>query len=167
MDRSIRIWDTRQHDKSQLVVQEAHDQDVNVLSWNSLVGFLLASGGDDGAFKVWDLRNFKADTPVAHFKYHLAPITSVEWSPTEDSVVAVSGADDQVSIWDMSLEEDREEQGMIQSGQIEGIDDLPPQLLFVHQGQRDIKEIHFHPQVPGVIVSTAGDGFNVFRSCNM
>ena len=140
---------------------------MNVLSWNSLVGFLLASGGDDGAFKVWDLRNFKADTPVAHFKYHLAPITSVEWSPTEDSVVAVSGADDQVSIWDMSLEEDREEQGMIQSGQIEGIDDLPPQLLFVHQGQRDIKEIHFHPQVPGVIVSTAGDGFNVFRSCNM
>eukprot|EP00944_MAST-04C_sp_MAST-4C-sp1_P002338 g2338.t1 len=167
MDRSVRIWDTRQRDKCQLSVLEAHEKDVNVISWNSLVGFLLASGGDDGAFKVWDLRNFKRDTPVAHFKYHLAPITSVEWSPTEDSVIAVSGADDQVSIWDMSLEEDREEQGMIQSGKIEGIDDLPPQLLFVHQGQRDIKEIHFHPQVPGVILSTAGDGFNVFRSCNM
>ena len=93
--------------------------------------------------------NFKRDTPVAHFKYHLAPITSVEWSPTEDSVIAVSGADDQVSIWDMSLEEDREEQGMIQSGKIEGIDDLLPQLLFVHQGQRDIKESISIPKCPG------------------
>ena len=62
----------------------------------------------------------------------------------------------------MSLEEDREEQGMIQSGKIEGIDDLPPTAV-VHQGQRDIKEIHFHPQVPGVILVRLEMGLMYFE----
>lgn len=166
-DRSIRIWDIRQRGKSQLALTEAHETDVNVLSWSSVVGFLMASGADGGSFKVWDLRNFKANSPVAHFKYHMAPITSIEWSPTEDSVIAAAGADNQISVWDMSLEEDREEAEKIASGAIEGIEDIPPQLLFVHQGQNDIKELHFHTQVPGLIVSTALDGFNIWRSCNL
>jgi ribosome assembly protein RRB1 len=42
-----------------LTVKQAHaNQDVNVISWNSAVTYLLASGGDDGAFRVWDLRTF-------------------------------------------------------------------------------------------------------------
>jgi ribosome assembly protein RRB1 len=166
-DQSIRIWDTRQKQRPQLSLEGAHDMDVNVITWSTLVGYLMASGADDGSFKVWDLRNFEADRPVAHFKHHLAPITSIEWSPTDDSVIAVAGADHQISVWDMSMEEDREEVDKISSGAIEGIDDIPPQLLFVHQGQTDIKELHFHPQVPGVVVSTALDGFNIWRSCNL
>ena len=30
----------------------AHDSDVNVISWNPSVAYLLASGADDGCFKV-------------------------------------------------------------------------------------------------------------------
>ena len=40
-------------------VAGAHDSDVNVLSWNNGTNYLLASGGDEGAIKVWDLRSFK------------------------------------------------------------------------------------------------------------
>uniref|UniRef100_A0AAV1T7W8 Glutamate-rich WD repeat-containing protein 1 n=1 Tax=Peronospora matthiolae TaxID=2874970 RepID=A0AAV1T7W8_9STRA len=165
-DRTVRIWDTRRKAGSMLDVA-AHEDDVNVITWNRNVAYLLASGSDDGSFKIWDLRNFKSDNPVAHFRYHTAPVTSIEWHPTDESVLAVSGADNQISVWDMSVEEDAEAVGPVDGENGEAKLDLPPQLLFIHQGQTDIKELHFHPQCPGVLVSTASDGFNVFKPANI
>ena len=37
---------------------QAHDTDVNVISWNRLVTYMLASGADDGTLRIWDLRSF-------------------------------------------------------------------------------------------------------------
>lgn len=166
-DHTVRIWDTRRKAGSMIDVV-AHEDDVNVISWNRNVAYLLASGSDDGSFKIWDLRNFKANNPVAHFRYHTAPVTSIEWHPTDESVLAVSGADNQISVWDMSVEEDPEQAAATAAAASgEHKLDLPPQLLFIHQGQTDIKELHFHPQCPGVLVSTAGDGFNVFKPANI
>ena len=104
-------------------------------------------------------------TPVAAFTWHSAPITSIEWHPTEDSIFAASGADDQVTLWDLAVEQDDEETGAMDTS--EGGRDVPPQLLFVHQGQKDVKEVHWHPQVPGMVISTAYDGFNVFKTISV
>ena len=41
-------------------MEGAHDADINVISWNTNVQYLLASAADDGSFRIWDLRNFKA-----------------------------------------------------------------------------------------------------------
>lgn len=79
-------------------------------------------------------------------------------------MLAASGADNQLTVWDLSVEADDEAAaGTAGAEGAEGLKDLPPQLLFIHQGQTDIKELHFHPQIPGVIMSTAADGFNVFK----
>lgn len=102
--------------------------------------------------------------PVASFSWHKAPITSIEWHPTEDSIFAASGADEQTTLWDLAVEQDEEAE---MDDSLEGGRDVPPQLLFVHQGQKDVKEIHWHPQIPGVVISTALDGFNLFKTISV
>jgi ribosome assembly protein RRB1 len=101
----------------------------------------------------------------------------------------------QVTLWDMSVEEDVDE-ARAMGVEAADLGDIPPQLLFVHQvcaaaaaahcrdalgaivcmrhrdvrlarvcveqGQRDVKEVHCHRQVKGMIISTASDGFNFF-----
>lgn len=130
------------------------------------VAYLLASAADDGTFKVWDLRNFQADKPVASFAWHKDQVTSIEWNPHDESVLAVAGADHQLTVWDLSLEEDTADGANAAAAKAAGIEDLPPQLLFVHQGQSDMKELHFHPQISGMIGSTGRD-FNIFKPANI
>lgn len=160
-DKTVKIWDTRGRTGPQINI-DAHSEDVNVISWNKGVAYLLASGSDDGSFKVWDLRALGrggAVDALAHFRYHRDAVTSIEWAPHDESVLCVAGADDQVTVWDLSVEAEAD------TAVVSGMDhnDFPPQLLFIHQGQTDIKEIHFHPQIPGTIISTAEDSFNVFK----
>lgn len=163
-DSTVRVWDVRKKSGSALTVDEGHGVDVNVLSWNTLVNYLVVTGADDGSFRVWDLRSFQGGEPVARFTWHHAPITSVEWSPNESSTLAVCGSDNQLTLWDLALEDDPE----AQAAHV-GRDDLrniPPQLYFVHQGQSEPKELHWHAQMPGVIGCTAEDSFHIFKPAN-
>ncbi|CUA67541.1 Ribosome assembly protein rrb1 [Schizosaccharomyces pombe 972h-] [Rhizoctonia solani] len=174
-DKSVRVWDVRtKGKKSAAQIVKAHESDVNVMSWNRGTTYLLATGGDEGGIKIWDLRNLKGvssnpPSPVAHFSWHTEPITSIEWHPSEDSVFAASGSDDQVTLWDLSVEQDEDEVGTkeIHTANGQKLKDVPSQLLFVHQGQSDVKEIHWHPQIPGCLISTAYTGFNVFKTISV
>ncbi|XP_020529985.1 glutamate-rich WD repeat-containing protein 1 isoform X1 [Amborella trichopoda] len=169
VDGRVAIWDARVRNQPAVSVK-AHNSDVNVISWNRLASCMIASGSDDGSLSIWDLRSFKEDSFVAHFQYHKQPITSIEWSPHEASTLAVSSSDDQLTIWDLSLERDAEEEAEFKAKlkqQADAPEDLPPQLLFVHQGQKSLKELHWHGQIPGMLLSTAHDGFNVFIPSNV
>lgn len=105
------------------------------------------------------MRAIRSKSTLAQFTYHKGPITSIEWTPYDESVLSMSSADDQLTIWDLSVEAD-DPSGPAPDPVLE---EYPAQLLFIHQGQHNIKEIHNHPQIPGVIFSTAEDGFNVFK----
>uniref|UniRef100_A0A915Q6D9 Glutamate-rich WD repeat-containing protein 1 n=1 Tax=Setaria digitata TaxID=48799 RepID=A0A915Q6D9_9BILA len=157
-DHSIKLWDTRlaPSDACVCTVANAHESHANVISWNKFEP-LIMSGGDDAALNVWSLKTMQFKEPVARFKQHKAPITSVEWSPHETTTVMASGEDNQVTIWDLALEADSAEE----------IAEVPPQLLFVHMGQKEVKEVHWHNQIPGFAVTTALSGFNLFKPINL
>jgi len=167
-DGTVKIWDTRAPKTSSMLSERAHERDVNVVSWNHRVAFLLASGSDDASFKVWDLRNFKASNPVGWFKtFHTDAVSSIQWSPHDESVLAVSSADELVTLWDLALEEDREHAEAARTAQ--GVVDehgraveLPPQLLFVHAGLAEPMEVRFHPHVVGLLGATGSEGFDAF-----
>merc|ERR1719295_932059 len=176
-DKCIRIWDTRNGKKEHVArIQNAHKMDINVCSWNPHSGHdhLLMTGSDDHSFKIWDLRRLKGGGDEAGFSkklkkcahyflssWHVKPITSVEWHPQESSCAIVGSDDNQISIWDFSLEEDTSEPA--EGAKLTKGQKVPPQLVFLHGGQEDVKEVHCHPQIPNMCVSTAGSGFHMFQ----
>lgn len=165
-DGTIKVWDVRSKSRTAALSVHVSDSDVNVMSWCHQTGsdHLLASGADDGIWAVWDLRQWKPNasaaspkpTPVASFNFHKEQIISVEWLPGDDSTVAVAAGDNTLTIWDLSVELD---------GDSGGVAEYPPQLLFEHY-MDNVKEAHWHPQIPGCIVAT-GSAFNVFKTISV
>lgn len=163
----IQIYDTRRQGKSMISTEAHPGTDVNVIGWNPLVTNLLASGADDGTWSVWDLRMFggnKRPEPLARFTYSKKPITSMEWHPTDESMILVTD-EDATYVYDLSIEADPEEEA--QQGVAEQEQSVPPQLLFLHCGSESTKEAHWHPQIPSLVMTTALSGFNIFIPSNL
>ncbi|RMD43822.1 hypothetical protein DV735_g1326, partial [Chaetothyriales sp. CBS 134920] len=183
-DGTVKVWDTRSKSRKAAVDVHISNSDVNVMSWSHQTAHLLATGCDDGQWAVWDLRQWRPQpgpnrdtpqaqssgrlrpSPVASFGFHKKPITSIEWHPTDDSVVGVASADGTVTLWDLSVELDDEEYGKEAGMILEGSERVPPQLLFIHSAE-DVKELHWHPQMPGTVMSTGGTGFGVFKTISV
>ena len=168
VDQTIKLWDLRATAQKSQMSFKAHDSDVNVMSWNKHTTFLLASGDDNGEFRIWDLRRLNPKTynqesfeSITRIRWHTKPITSLQFEPREESVLAVASDDNKLTLWDFSVEEDEQEQ-KDQKLEANGMD-IPPQLMFLHQGQNLIKELRFHPQFRTTLFTTAMDSFNVFR----
>jgi len=81
-------------------------------------------------------------------------ITSLQCEPSEDSVLVVASADNKLTIWDFSVEVDDAPPQE---------DDIPRQLMFLHQGHNNIKDLRFHQVYREMIVTTAEDSYNIFR----
>lgn len=166
-DGTVKIWDARAKNRQCAISVQASSSDVNVLSWSHQTPHLLGSGHDDGSWSVWDLRQWKTpdaakkSKPIANFTFHKEQITSLEWHPTDDSIVAVCAGDSTLTLWDLAVELDDEE-----SRYTADVSDVPPQLLFVHYMEQ-VKECHWHPQIPGVVMGTGGSGFGVFRTISV
>lgn len=155
VDRTVQVCDMRQNSykKAQITI-EAHDCDVNVISWNSLTANLIASGADDGSIKVWDLR-YPKELPITHVKWHQDSITSLQWQPSDEWTLAAASADHRVSVWDFSVENNEQEMN-------EDFN-VPEQIIFIHHGQEDVKELRWHPIYKDVLLTTAHTGFNIFK----
>ena len=166
-DGTVKVWDARSKSRSPAISVKVSDSDANVLSWSHQTQHLLASGHDDGTWSVWDLRQWKTpdaaskSKPVAHFDFHKEQITSLEWHPSDDSIVSVCAGDNTLTLWDLAVELDDEE-----SKYTADVKDVPPQLLFVHYMEM-VKESHWHPQIPGALMATGGSGFGVLKTISV
>jgi ribosome assembly protein RRB1 len=166
-DGTVKVWDARSKSRKHAVSVKVSTSDANVLSWSHQTPHLLASGHDDGTWSVWDLRQWKSpdsaatSKPVAHFDFHKEQITSVEWHPTDDSIVSICAGDNTLTLWDLAVELDDEE-----SRYTADVKDVPPQLLFVHYMEQ-VKEAHWHAQIPGTLMATGGSGFGVFKTISV
>lgn len=160
-DGTVKIWDTRSKSRRPMLSIPVSKEDVNVISWSHINTYLLATGDDTGTWTVLDLSKWKKHAenpsseppkPVASFKFHRKQITSIEWHPTDDAIVAVAAGDNTLTLWDISVEFDDEE-----SKYTAGVEGVPPELLFVHY-IKEAKELHWHPQIPGCVMGTGGGG---------
>ena len=79
---------------------EAHEAEVNCLSFNPFNQHILATGSADKTVALWDVRNMGRALHV--FENHKEEIFQVSWSPKHETILASSGADRRLMIWDLS-----------------------------------------------------------------
>jgi len=173
----INIYDTRCKGRSMIhTLISSNYKDINVVSWNQKVTNLLATGTDDGVFSVWDLRTFSSSSdkgknddslkPLARFQPCKKPITSLEWHPTDESMIIVSD-EDTTYVYDLSVEVDDDQQANKLDDNENNNIDVPPQMLFMHCGNQMTKEVHWHNQISSLVMTTSLNGFNVFIPSNL
>lgn len=164
----LSVWHESKSQKPMISIP-AHNAEINVLSWNKHTHYLLATGADNGEIKIWDLRYIKNPTQSvqASYSWHKKPITSIHWHPHESSMFVASSEDNAVSVWDLALEADVDEVAKEATGAQMVDYNIPGQLLFMHLGSKEVKEVQFHPQFPSLIVSTAANGMDVFKPANL
>merc|ERR1712071_55100 len=84
------------------------------------------------------------------FESHKDEIFQVQWSPHNETILASSGTDRRLHVWDLS------KIGEEQSA--EDAEDGPPELLFIHGGHTaKISDFSCNPREPWVICSVSED----------
>ena len=84
------------------------------------------------------------------FESHKDEIFQVQWSPHNETILASSGTDRRLHVWDLS------KIGEEQSA--EDAEDGPPELLFIHGGHTaKISDFSWNPNDPWVICSVSED----------
>ncbi|EEA06094.1 uncharacterized protein CMU_018510 [Cryptosporidium muris RN66] len=159
VDSNINIIDTRSDDIS-ISIHNAHNGDINTLSWNPGNEYLLLSGSDDCDIKLWDTRT---NNTLETFKWHKQPILSVDWLEIDSDVFLAASLDNSISFWDIGIEQPAVDDEKSDNVNI----NVPYKILFLHMGQNHIAEAKWHKQIPNLVISTAQDSFNIFIPDNL
>ncbi|CAH1400768.1 unnamed protein product [Nezara viridula] len=167
-DQKLMIWDTRSNNTSKPShTVDAHTAEVNCLHYwkmnftaakatreiikydgEVVLGQYTARHWFEKTVALWDLRNLKLK--LHSFESHKDEIFQVQWSPHNETILASSGTDRRLHVWDLS------KIGEEQSA--EDAEDGPPELLFIHGGHTaKISDFSWNPNEPWVICSVSED----------
>uniref|UniRef100_A0A8C5BHN7 Retinoblastoma binding protein 4 n=1 Tax=Gadus morhua TaxID=8049 RepID=A0A8C5BHN7_GADMO len=159
-DQKLMIWDTRSNNTSKPShAVDAHTAEVNCLSFNPYSEFILATGSADKPSCSIDTLSIVIGNPMILINnvawcvclYLLCDgLLQVQWSPHNETILASSGTDRRLNVWDLS--KIGEEQSP------EDAEDGPPELLFIHGGHTaKISDFSWNPNEPWVICSVSED----------
>jgi ribosome assembly protein RRB1 len=148
----------------ELIETISNDSDINALDVRNSI---LIFGDDNGKIHKVDLKT-KEKTVI---EWHHTPISFVRW---RDNEIFATGSEEQVCIWDLSLTDEEqsnkdERSKILNTNEVESeskdnanddLKDFPTSLLFVHQGQRNYKDVCFNEKK---VITTSEDGLCVFE----
>uniref|UniRef100_A0A2K5EGT6 Uncharacterized protein n=1 Tax=Aotus nancymaae TaxID=37293 RepID=A0A2K5EGT6_AOTNA len=131
-DQKLMIWVSHSNNTFNHSV-DAHTAEVNGLSFNPY------------NFALWDLRNLKFK--LHSFESHKDEIFQIQWSLHDETILASSGTDYRLNVWDLS-----------KIGEEQSPEDGPPELLFIHGSHTaKISDFSWNPSEPWVICSESED----------
>ncbi|XP_014221007.2 EARP-interacting protein homolog [Trichogramma pretiosum] len=93
-ENSIKGWDFRDPKEFTWTIASAHSQIIRDLDFNTLRQYYLATCGDDGFMKFWDIRN--TNEPVLSRMEHSHWVWSIRINKFHDQLVLTSSSDSRV-----------------------------------------------------------------------
>lgn len=150
-DGTLCAWDTRSAgDTPADSACGAHKGEALCLRFSPNRGALLATGGSDKNINIFDMRRFSK--PLHSLQYHQEAVFCIEWSSISDaSLLASSGADRKVAIWDLSCI------GTKVTGEVTTMlsKHPPPELRFVHAGHTaPVTAVSWSPSDEGLMLAS-------------
>ncbi|KAJ2384318.1 Protein tssc1, partial [Coemansia sp. RSA 2559] len=95
----IRTWDIRADTRrahQTTPIECAHSAKIRALDYNPNLPYILASGGDDGSVRIWDLRG--PTRPLMEMDNHTHWVYSVEFNANHDQLLLSAGSDGLVNL---------------------------------------------------------------------
>ncbi|KAJ3123100.1 hypothetical protein HK098_002223 [Nowakowskiella sp. JEL0407] len=72
-------------------VDSAHESSITDVQFNPFIPYWVATSGEDGTLKIWDLRYLKF--PVARIDTHYHSVESIAWSNTHSEIITTGSSD--------------------------------------------------------------------------
>ena len=136
-----RLWQLNgnQINKTPVAEFKGHQGSVNSVFFSPNRTRRIATAGDDGTVRLWNLQG----KPLDQITAHIGNAKAVRFSPTDDKLLATAGTDGTVRLWSLN-------------SNLSKFEDTPLAEFKGHQGR--IESIRFSKDGKTIISSGADDG---------